>query len=116
MIVEELLRACGNQVYRFGYESILQNLGQNGSRFDPQSSLAADDNEIRNRGNRSSLKTNFAPISPGYSKPFAQTAQTVLGGQPDFSHDYQTVFQSRGTRSCSSRMSFPLIRWRPIQI
>jgi len=33
-IVEELLRACGNQVYRFGYESILQNLVQNGSRFD----------------------------------------------------------------------------------
>jgi len=33
-IVEELLRACGNQVYRFGYESILQNLVQSGSRFD----------------------------------------------------------------------------------
>jgi hypothetical protein len=33
-IVEELLRACGNQVYRFGYESILQNLVQNGSKFD----------------------------------------------------------------------------------
>ena len=36
-IVEELLRACGNQVYRFGYESILQNLVQNGSRFDHHS-------------------------------------------------------------------------------
>ena len=25
-LVEELLRACGNNVYRFGYESLLQNL------------------------------------------------------------------------------------------
>jgi len=37
-LVEELLRACGNQVYRFGYESILQNLIQNGARFDRYSS------------------------------------------------------------------------------
>lgn len=36
-IVEELLRASGNQVYRFGYESILQNLVQNGARFDRHS-------------------------------------------------------------------------------
>lgn len=27
-LVNELLRACGNKVYRFGYESILQNLTQ----------------------------------------------------------------------------------------
>jgi hypothetical protein len=27
-LVEELLRKCGNQVYRFGYEAILQNLTQ----------------------------------------------------------------------------------------
>jgi hypothetical protein len=33
-IVEELLRSSGNQVYRFGYESILQNLTQTDSRFD----------------------------------------------------------------------------------
>ena len=36
-LIEELLRACGNKVYRFGYESILQNLVQNGSRFDRHS-------------------------------------------------------------------------------
>ena len=36
-LIEELLRACGNKVYRFGYESILQNLVQNGSRFDHRS-------------------------------------------------------------------------------
>jgi hypothetical protein len=33
-IVEELLRSSGNKVYRFGYESILQNLTQTDSRFD----------------------------------------------------------------------------------
>ena len=27
-LVEELLRSSGNKVYRFGYESILQNLTQ----------------------------------------------------------------------------------------
>lgn len=32
-IVEELLRSSGNKVYRFGYESILQNLTQTDSRF-----------------------------------------------------------------------------------
>jgi len=33
-LVEELLRRSGNKVYRFGYESILQNLTQTDSRFD----------------------------------------------------------------------------------
>lgn len=36
-LIEELLRASGNKVYRFGYESILQNLVQNGSQFDRHS-------------------------------------------------------------------------------
>ena len=27
-LVNELLRACGNKVYRFGYETVLQNLTQ----------------------------------------------------------------------------------------
>jgi hypothetical protein len=33
-LVEELLRRSGNKVYRFGYESILQNLTQTDSRFE----------------------------------------------------------------------------------
>lgn len=33
-MIEELLRRCGNAVYRFGYESILQNLVQNNAQFD----------------------------------------------------------------------------------
>jgi hypothetical protein len=33
-LVEELLRACGNNVYRFGYESLLQNLIQSDANFD----------------------------------------------------------------------------------
>jgi len=33
-IIEELLKASENDVYRFGYESILQNLVQKGSNFD----------------------------------------------------------------------------------
>jgi hypothetical protein len=33
-LIEELLRSSGNDVYRFGYESILQNLVQTGSHFD----------------------------------------------------------------------------------
>jgi hypothetical protein len=33
-LVEELLRRSGNKVYRFGYESILQNLTQTDSQFD----------------------------------------------------------------------------------
>lgn len=46
-IVEELLRACGNQVYRFGYEAILQNLIQNGSRFDRYSGNAEQLRQFR---------------------------------------------------------------------
>ena len=34
VLVEELLRACGNNVYRFGYESLLQNLIQSDANFD----------------------------------------------------------------------------------
>jgi hypothetical protein len=33
-LVEELLRTCGNNVYRFGYESLLQNLIQADANFD----------------------------------------------------------------------------------
>jgi hypothetical protein len=33
-LVEELLKACGNNVYRFGYESLLQNLVQADANFD----------------------------------------------------------------------------------
>jgi hypothetical protein len=33
-IIEELLRSCGNKVYRFGYESTIQNLIQTPSEFD----------------------------------------------------------------------------------
>lgn len=33
-IIEELLKASGNDVYRFGYESILQNLVQRRANFD----------------------------------------------------------------------------------
>jgi hypothetical protein len=36
-IIEELLRVSGNKVYRFGYESILQNLIQTDSSFDRHS-------------------------------------------------------------------------------
>jgi len=33
-LIEELLRSSGNNIYRFGYESIFQNLGQTDSWFD----------------------------------------------------------------------------------
>ena len=33
-LVEELLKSCGNNVYRFGYESLLQNLVQFDPNFD----------------------------------------------------------------------------------
>ncbi len=33
-LVEELLKGSGNKVYRFGYESIVQNLTQYGEAFD----------------------------------------------------------------------------------
>jgi hypothetical protein len=36
-LVEELLRTCGNNVYRFGYELLLQNLVQADSNFDRKS-------------------------------------------------------------------------------
>jgi hypothetical protein len=39
-LIEELLRTSGNNVYRFGYESILQNLVQHDSRFDRYSKNA----------------------------------------------------------------------------
>jgi hypothetical protein len=39
-LIEELLRSLGNNVYRFGYESILQNLVQHDSRFDRYSKNA----------------------------------------------------------------------------
>lgn len=38
-LVEELLRKCGNKVYRFGYEAILQNLTQLKEGFDRHSEV-----------------------------------------------------------------------------
>ena len=38
-LVEELLKQCGNRVYRFGYESILQNLTQLEKVFDRESEV-----------------------------------------------------------------------------
>ena len=34
VLFEELLRTSGNEIYRFGYESVLQNLNQISGRFD----------------------------------------------------------------------------------
>jgi hypothetical protein len=39
-LVEEMLKKCGNQVYRFGYESVLQNLTQLESKFDTHTELS----------------------------------------------------------------------------
>lgn len=38
-LVEELLKNCGNRVYRFGYEVILQNLTQLEKAFDRDSNV-----------------------------------------------------------------------------
>ncbi len=38
-LVEELLKNCGNRVYRFGYEAILQNLTQLEKAFDRDSEV-----------------------------------------------------------------------------
>jgi hypothetical protein len=38
-LVAELLSQCGNKVYRFGYETVLQNLTQVDSSFDRQSEV-----------------------------------------------------------------------------
>jgi len=38
-LVEELLKQCGNKVYRFGYETILQNLTQIDKSFDRESEI-----------------------------------------------------------------------------
>lgn len=38
-LVEELLKQCGNKVYRFGYEAILQNLTQLEKAFDRESEV-----------------------------------------------------------------------------
>jgi hypothetical protein len=38
-LVEELLKQCGNKVYRFGYEAVLQNLTQLEERFDRESEV-----------------------------------------------------------------------------
>ncbi len=39
-LVEEMLKKCGNQVYRFGYESVLQNLTQLESKFDKHTAVS----------------------------------------------------------------------------
>ena len=38
-LVDELLRSCGNKVYRFGYEAVLQNLTQIERAFDGDSEI-----------------------------------------------------------------------------
>lgn len=38
-LVEELLKKCGNKVYRFGYEAVLQNLTQLEESFDRESEV-----------------------------------------------------------------------------
>ena len=38
-LVEELLKKCGNKVYRFGYEAVLQNLTQLEESFDRDSEV-----------------------------------------------------------------------------
>ena len=38
-LVEELLKQCGNKVYRFGYEAVLQNLTQLERTFDRESEV-----------------------------------------------------------------------------
>jgi hypothetical protein len=38
-LVEELLKQCGNRVYRFGYEAVLQNLTQLEKVFDRESEV-----------------------------------------------------------------------------
>jgi hypothetical protein len=38
-LVEELLKRCGNKVYRFGYEAVLQNLTQLEKSFDRESEV-----------------------------------------------------------------------------
>jgi len=39
-LVEEMLKKCGNQVYRFGYEAVLQNLTQLEARFDKHTEVS----------------------------------------------------------------------------
>jgi len=38
-LVEELLKQCGNRVYRFGYEAVLQNLTQLEKAFDRENEV-----------------------------------------------------------------------------
>ncbi len=38
-LIEELLKKCGNKVYRFGYEAVLQNLTQLERVFDRESEM-----------------------------------------------------------------------------
>lgn len=38
-LIEELLKQCGNRVYRFGYEAVLQNLTQLEELFDRESEV-----------------------------------------------------------------------------
>lgn len=39
-LVEELLKQCGNKVYRFGYEAVLQNLTQIETSFEKDNEVA----------------------------------------------------------------------------
>lgn len=38
-LAEELLKECGNRVYRFGYEAVLQNLTQLEKTFDREEEI-----------------------------------------------------------------------------
>lgn len=38
-LIGELLKKCGNKVYRFGYEAVLQNLTQLEKSFDRESEV-----------------------------------------------------------------------------
>jgi hypothetical protein len=61
-VIEELLRRCGNRVYRFGYESTLQNLIQTPLEFDRKTK----------NGQRVSSMPDFIVINAGGSPFFVE--------------------------------------------
>ena len=58
-LINELLSECGNTVYRFGYETILQNLTQSDREFDRQTET----------GRQISCTPDFVVVNR-YKKPF----------------------------------------------
>lgn len=64
-IIEEMLMSCGNKVYRFGYEAIVQNLVQIEGHFDVNSEVALKIRTIPDfiivdkKGNTSFLEVKF---------------------------------------------------------